>query len=333
MPIFDKNYYPFSAMLKKTLVILMTVSVVLILLHSCNPMGGLPVAASQAETDTVLTEEIETYPAGRDSIALMDLWDSLQRDRMVFPAMDSTNSLDPKLAKSQMRDSIITELNKQDKHIYLTFDDGPLIGSAHIDSIITAKNVKISTFLIGKHAQMSKKLKRDFQRYMDNPLVACYNHSYTHAGNRFQAFYSNPDSALADFDKCETDLGLTDKIVRMPGRNIWMFDDVRRVDLTSDGQAADLLAVNGYRIYGWDVEWRINGLTGNSIQSVEEIYTRINNRLGNKSTLKPNNIVLLMHDDMFRSKKGQEQLSVLIGLLQRHQDYKFEFIGDYPIKY
>src|SRR5690606_13952915 len=112
--------------------------------------------------------------------------------------------------------------------------------------------------------------------------------------------------ALADFDKCETDLGLSDKIVRMPGRNIWIFDDVRRVDLTSDGNAADLLAVNGYRIYGWDVEWRINGLTGDPVQSVEEIYTRINNRLGNKSTLKPNNLVLLMHDDMFQNKKGQE---------------------------
>lgn len=330
-----RNIVLFLLMLKNALIIVMTFAVGVMLLCSCNPMGGLPVAASPAESDTLTVGDPAVSPEvmAHDSIKLMDLWDSLQRDRMVFPAIDSLNHAGLKLAAMRMRDSIITELDKRDKHIYLTFDDGPLIGSRQIDSIVSAKNVKISTFLIGKHVHMSRKLKRDFQRYMENPLIACYNHSYSHAGNRFHAFYSNPDLALADFEKCEVDLGLSDKIIRMPGRNIWLFDDVRRVDLSSGSQAADLLAVNGFKIYGWDVEWNISEVTGDPVQSVEAIYTRINNRLGNKSTLKPNNVVLLMHDDMFQSAKGQDQLSKLIDLLQRHDDYKFEFIENYPVKY
>jgi len=74
-------------------------------------------------------------------------------------------------------------------------------------------------------------------------------------------------------------------------------------------------------------------LSGKPVQSVEEIYGRIRNMLGNKSTLKPNNIVLLMHDDMFQNKKGQQLLSNLIDSLKQHKDYKFDFIENYPIKY
>jgi len=304
----------------------------LLSLLSCNPIVG---STSGKLTEDIIQNNPEELVSTeqKDSVLLMDLLDSLNLNKMVFPAVDSVNQISPKQAKQLLRDSIYQELNKKEKHIYLTFDDGPLIGSSAIDSIITSKNTKISTFLVGKHASMSKRLMRDFDRYLHNPLVECYNHSYTHAGNKFHVFYSNPDLAVADFEKCEISLGLKHKIVRMPGRNIWLFDNVRRVDLTSGAQTADLLGANGYRIYGWDVEWKINGLSGKPVQTVPQIYTRIKTMLGNKSTLKPNNIVLLMHDDMFQSKPGQNLLSGLIDSLKQHKDYKFEFIGNYPIKY
>ena len=319
-------------MLKKTIVAGIAAISTLISVYSCNSIVGSPSSSNPLDsTENSLVDG--QSPLKQDTVKLMDLLDSLNKGKIHFPAVDSLNKIEPKQAKKMLRDSIYRELNKKDKHIYLTFDDGPLIGSSAIDSIITAKNTKISAFLVGKHAGMSKRLKRDFDRYMNNPLVECYNHSYSHAANKFHVFYSNPDLAVADFEKCETDLGLKHKIVRMPGRNIWLFDDVRRVDLTSGSQTADLLGVNGYKIYGWDVEWKINGLSGKPVQSVEEIYGRIRNMLGNKSTLKPNNIVLLMHDDMFQNKKGQQLLSNLIDSLKQHKDYKFDFIANYPIKY
>jgi len=39
-----------------------------------------------------------------------------------------------------------------------------------------------------------------------------------------------------------------------------------------------------------------------------------------------------MHDDMFQTRKGKQLLLQLLDSLQK-QDYKFEFIEDYPIKY
>src|SRR5690606_21585974 len=285
-------------MLKKKLLITFSISLFLGAFYSCNQIVGSTTTVNAVETPDQKPEIEE--PVQQDTLYLMDKLDSLNRNLIVFPAVDSLNKIEPKQAKRNLRDSIYRELNKKDKHIYLTFDDGPLIGSRAIDSIATAKDTKLSAFLVAKHANMSKRLKNDFERYSKNPLVECYNHSYTHANNRFHAFYSNPELAVADFERCEEALGLKQKIVRMPGRNIWLFDGVRRVDLTSGSQAADLLGANGYRIYGWDVEWTIHGLSGNPVQSVNEIYTRIRTMLGNESTLKPNNIVLLMHDDMFQ---------------------------------
>jgi len=319
-------------MLKKTFVAVIISIITLISANSCNNIVGSPNTSGASDSVESSLTKIEGQ-IQQDTVKLMDILDSLNKGKIQFPPIDSLNSIDPKQAKKMLRDSIYRELNKKDKHIYLTFDDGPLIGSSAIDSIISSKNIKISTFLVGKHANMSKRLKRDFERYMNNPLVDCYNHSYSHAANKFHVFYSNPDLAVADFEKCEADLGLKHKIVRMPGRNIWLFDGVRRIDLTSGSQTADLLGVNGYKIYGWDVEWKINGITGTPVQTVDEVYRRIKNMLGNKSTLKPNNVVLLMHDDMFQNKKGQQLLSGLIDSLKQHKDYKFDFIADYPVKY
>ncbi len=238
----------------------------------------------------------------------------------------------PKESKAQ-RDSINIRLDSLPKHIYLTFDDGPLIGSSAIDSIAKAKNIKINVFLIGKHANMSKRLKKDYLRYYNNPLVDAYNHSYTHANNKFNVFYSNPDHAFSDFEKNEQDLALKYKIVRLPGRNIWYFNDRRRVDLQSGASTADLLFANGYKVMGWDVEWKIHGLTGQPVQSVNEIYQRMKNRLRKKDSFTANNVVLLMHDDMFQNKKGQKLLSDLIDSLQAHSNYHFEHMRDYPVKY
>lgn len=235
--------------------------------------------------------------------------------------------------RRRIRDSVRQALDKLPKHVYFTFDDGPLIGSAAIDSISKVKNIRINTFLVGRHVDMSKRLKRDFQRYYESSLAECYNHSYTHGGNRFNTFYSNPVSAYDDFEKNEVDLKLKHKIARLPGRNIWIYDDVRRIDLQSGASTADMLYTQGYKVFGWDVEWKIYGRSGKPVQSVNEIYTRIRNFMNNKSSMEPNNVVLLMHDDMFQTKKGQQLLTALIDTIQTTTDYQFEFMRDYPFRY
>ncbi|WP_398451621.1 polysaccharide deacetylase family protein [Sphingobacterium thalpophilum] len=262
---------------------------------------------------------------------LLNKWDSLQKNQIHF-TVDSLRPVSIKQQKRSLKDSLRRAFDAHPKHIYLTFDDGPLIGSAAIDSIAKEKNVKVSVFLIGKHANMSKGRKHDLAKYESNPLIACYNHSYTHANNQYSRFYNNPQKAFADFEKNEKDLNLKHKIVRLPGRNIWMYGDVRKIDLKNGASTADILHKNGYSIYGWDVEWRLNSVTGNPIQSQEVTVKEIRHFMNNKSSMVPNNVVFLMHDDMFQTKKGQQQLSSLIDIL-KSEGYQFEFMQDYPIKY
>lgn len=235
--------------------------------------------------------------------------------------------------KKFINDSLRKELDKYPKHIYLTFDDGPLIGSKAIDSIARLKNIKINTFLVGKHANMSKRLKEDYLIYYNNPLVECYNHSYSHANNKYSNFYSKPTLAFEDFTKNEEFLNLQYKIARLPGRNIWLFDDVKNIDLKSGASTAEMLYKDGYKVFGWDLEWRINGATGVPDQTVEHLFKRIKNYMNNKSSLFPNNVVLLMHDDMFRNHKGQQLLVALIDSLQQNTDYSFEHMRAYPYRY
>lgn len=272
-----------------------------------------------------IKEEVVSKPL------LNDTWDSLRRNQIVF-AVDTLQPVSIKEQKKKLKDSLKSEFNNQPKHVFLTFDDGPLVGSFAIDSLAKAKNVKLSTFLVGRHANMGKGRMKDLNRYKENPLIACYNHSYTHAYNKFSHFYSNPQSAFEDFIKNENDLGLTHKIARLPGRNIWIYDDVRVIDLNNGSQTADLLCADGYKIYGWDVEWRINSLTGTPVQSLESTFAKIKSLMNSKHSQTPNNVVLLMHDDMFQTKKGRQLLAELIDLL-KNENYQFEFMEDYPVKY
>lgn len=313
--------------MRKSVSLMLFVSIFLLGSCSSTPASGdqSDGASAAAEGDTAVI----------DSVAkplLLEQLDSLKRDLIYFPPVDSINSIEPRVAKKNRRDSLYKELNKKPKHVYLTFDDGPLIGSAAIDSIVTAKDIKINVFLIGKHAKMSKHLAKSLARYLNNPLVASYNHSFTHANNRYQTFYKDPTLAYNDFLKAQVELGLTQKVARLPGRNIWMFDDISRVDGVSGGSTAKMLHDDGYNVYGWDVEWRINGRTGVPVQTVEQTFSKMKSYLDNHYGLFPNNVVLLMHDDMFQNKVGQNMLVQLIDKL-KGEGYTFEFLTDYPVKY
>src|SRR6266540_5234554 len=170
------------------------------------------------------------------------------------------------------------------KYIYLTFDDGPLNGSENIDSVVLAERLKISVFLVGEHAEQSKLLGTYYKMYEQNPFVQAYNHSYSHANDQYKLFYSNPENVLSDIQKNEKLLGLRYKIVRLPGRNMWRIGDRRKDDGSSGESAANLLAQNGYKLYGWDIEWQHNAATGAPIQSVDEMLKEIESRLESGST-------------------------------------------------
>lgn len=218
------------------------------------------------------------------------------------------------------------------KYIYLTFDDGPLNGSENIDSVILAERLKISVFLVGENAERSKLSGEYYTLYEQNPFVEAYNHSLTHANGKYELFYSKPKNVLKDIQKNEKLLKLRYKIVRLPGRNIWRIGDRKKDDEKSGSAAADLLAKNGYKLYGWDIEWQHNPKDGAPIQSVNEMAREIESRLESGNLFTKDHIVILIHDEMFQKKWEESELKQLIDKLRTHENYVFEHIRFYPDK-
>jgi len=288
-------------------------------LYACD-QGGKSKVQNGDTTDDSIPAVKDSLVTVQDSISNVD---SLQKDTIAKTEED-------KPFKSAKDTTVLLTDTVSPRYIYLTFDDGPLNGSQYLDSIATAKGIKINTFLIGHHDKMSKKMHSYTERYKNNPLVDCYNHSFWHAHDKYTVFYSNPQAAFEDFEHAEQSLGLEHKIVRLPGRNIWYIGDRKKVDLKTGGSTAELLHQNGYKVIGWDCEWKINGVTGKPDLSVNQLYTQIKNLLRKGTSYTKNNVVLLTHDNMYQTKKGQRLLSDLIDSLKQHPNYHFEFVRNYP---
>src|SRR5690606_2276416 len=92
-------------------------------LTSCNNLSS-PVFGSQTHDSlgNKVDESVLLSPR------LHDKWDSLRRNLIVF-TVDSLNPVSIKVQKQKLKDSLRSEYDKMPKHIYLTFDDGPLVGS------------------------------------------------------------------------------------------------------------------------------------------------------------------------------------------------------------
>lgn len=214
-------------------------------------------------------------------------------------------------------------------YLYLTFDDGPLNGSENIDSVIFAEKIKISVFLVGEHVQANKELNNYFKYYEENPYIDEYNHSYSHANNHYEKFYDDAKVAISDILRNQQLLNLPYKIVRLPGRNMWRLDGRKRDDGISGASTADGLAALGFKVIGWDLEWQHNA-NGTPIQSVDEMLNEIEKRRLSGKAFTNNNIVLLIHDEMFQKKWEESELKQLIDKLRENNNYIFEQIRFYP---
>ncbi|WP_449398248.1 polysaccharide deacetylase family protein [Chryseobacterium wanjuense] len=140
--------------------------------------------------------------------------------------------------------------------IYLTFDDDSNQGTENLLRILNKRKVCATAFLVGKHAYGSKKQKYDLELLRKDPLVELANHSFTHAHNKYTDFYKNPEAVVNDFNIAKDSLKLYDKIARTPGRNIWRLNNINVTDLKSSTEAANKLKQAGYKIIGWDLEWK-----------------------------------------------------------------------------
>lgn len=228
-----------------------------------------------------------------------------------------------------------------DRTIYLTFDDGPLDGTRNILDVLQTENVPATMFMVGLHARSNPESKALVARAKSMPLVTVGNHSYSHANNRYRKFYADTEAVVADMVRANAVLGLEAPThARLPGRNVFRLPNISTNDLSIDQHEREVeqpdyefVAATGFWLYGWDHEWVHDG-TGKPVQSVTRLVSEIDHMFSGKVRfVRPNKLILLMHDEMFRKTfNGTANLTALIqGLRQR--GYSFGHIPDYdPLK-
>ncbi|WP_027379466.1 polysaccharide deacetylase family protein [Chryseobacterium daeguense] len=213
--------------------------------------------------------------------------------------------------------------------IYLTFDDGPNQGTENLLKILKKRNVCATAFLVGKHAYGSKKQKNDLELMRKDPLLELANHSFTHAHNKYTDFYKNPDAVVNDFNTAKDSLKLYSKIARTPGRNIWRLNNISVTDLKSSSEAANKLKQAGYKVIGWDLEWKPTNkmvLKGNHDEMLKKVDSVFFNDLEKTSR----HLVFLTHDQYLTVADSVNELDLFIEKLQKSNRFVFRKISDYP---
>lgn len=213
--------------------------------------------------------------------------------------------------------------------IYLTFDDGPNRGTENLLKILQKRNVCATAFLIGKHASDSKKQKTDLENMRSNNLIELANHSYAHAHHKYSVYYKNPEAVVQDFDRAKDSLKLTGKIARTPGRNIWRLNNINITDIKSSSEAANQLQKAGYKVIGWDLEWKPTHkmtLKGNHEAMLKKVDSIFFNDLEKTSR----HLVFLTHDQYLTDADSVEELDQFIAKLQKSKRFIFRKISSYP---
>lgn len=224
-----------------------------------------------------------------------------------------------------------------EKTIYLTFDDGPLNGTANILQVLDKEQVPATMFMVGMHADASQDHTALVAKAKSMPLVTVGNHPYTHANNHYRYFYSSVEDLLADLARADKSLGLKGPPIyaRLPGRNVFRLLDMSSDDL-SIGKPEDrreepdfeFVAASGYYLYGWDHEWVHDG-QGKPVQTVEHLVSEIDHLFAYGKLAKPNKLILLMHDEMFQDTyNGTTNLQALVATL-KNRGYAFGKIDNF----
>ncbi len=215
------------------------------------------------------------------------------------------------------------------KHIYISFDDGPILGTSNCIDICLRHQLAATFFEVGLHQSRSKEGQKLYRQILQNEnLFAICNHSFSHTYGDYLTFYHHPNEALADFLHAKEILQPKNNILRLPGNNAWNTKEVKR----ASGLVRPLvhqLDSAGFNIVGWDMEWRFNK-KGKPVQSPEAIVALVDSLLKLNQTVTKNHLVLLMHDHMFRAPADSIKLDKMVALLKQNPNYRFEKLTQYP---
>ncbi|WP_054027746.1 polysaccharide deacetylase family protein [Bacillus sp. FJAT-28004] len=189
----------------------------------------------------------------------------------------TVNDLDVELETSLITVKQPSDIDsKNDKTIYLTFDDGPSSATNDILDTLKSFHAKATFFMLEPKMRQSPEIVKRIVE--EGHAVAL--HGVTHNKNRF---YRSEKSALDEMNQAQKTLeeitGISTVIIRTPYGSVpYLTDSYRKV-----------LNDNGYKLWDWNVDssdW--------SISSKDYIKTTINQiRKLEKYDVTP---IVLMHD-------------------------------------
>jgi peptidoglycan/xylan/chitin deacetylase (PgdA/CDA1 family) len=219
---------------------------------------------------------------------------------------------------------------KKKKKIYLTFDDGPNRGTMNVLNILKQENVPATFFIVGEHVFMSKDQAATWDSLLHAKNIELCNHSYTHANNHYNKFYKDPGKVVKDVELTKEKLLPDNEIVRAPGRNAWRIDSLHYTDIKKSKAAIDSLQAAGFIVMGWDLEWHYNPKTLVLKTSADELLKQVDSLFAKKKTKVADNLVLLAHDQVYKSKVDSIQLRELVQKLKKSDEYELSVVSSYP---
>lgn len=236
-------------------------------------------------------------------------------------------SKEPPVAKVPIIDD--EDIPSDKRVIYLTFDDGPNRGTENLMKILRKRNVCATAFLVGKHATDSKNQKNDLEKLRTDELIELANHSYSHAHNRYSDFYKDPESVVKDFDRARDSLKLSGNIARTPGRNIWRLNNINVTDIKSSAEAANGLRKAGYKVIGWDLEWKPTNKMALK-ENHEAMLKKVDSIFFNDLEKTSRHLVFLTHDQYLTDEDSIAELDMFIEKLQKSNRFVFRKVSAYP---
>jgi len=252
-------------------------------------------------------------------------WSKINIDEGSLPVSNYAND---KIATSS---PTIASVKKKKKKIYLTFDDGPNKGTRNVLDILEQENVPATFFIVGEHVFASRAQAETWTSLQSAKNIELCNHSYSHAlHNRYAKFYKNPCGVVKDIERAKEKLLPDDEIVRTPGRNSWRIDSMHFTDNKKSKASIDSLQKAGFIVVGWDLEWHFDPKKLIVKTSADQLLAQVDSIFTCGRTRTPDNLVLLAHDQAYRTKEDSLQLREFVQKLKEKNEYELSLVNTYP---
>lgn len=197
------------------------------------------------------------------------------------------------------------KIEKGEKVIYLTFDDGPSVLTNRILDILKEEDVKATFFLIGNQIDGFE----DVVKRINDEGHSIGLHTYSH---NFKKIYCNKSSFINEMVDCQVEIvkvtGSSTNIIRFPGGSRKLLNS----------ELLNQLHDYNFKIYDWNMETK-DGL--NPKLPPDRLY-----REATKKCEQSSNIFLLMHCD-YMHKNTCKALTRIVKYY-KEQGYEFKAITE-----